>query len=189
MGGGKLEDVTLSLSSVWRQRKVATKNLESSIIEDFGRNMPPHIVLHWDGKVIVYEKEVTDDKPKQFFAAPSINPPDGAIMAETLIDVLDSWEFFKENVIGICWDITASNTGKNKGAATLFESSLGKALLWLDITSENADEAVSRSTTGPEDHLFKQFKKSFDLIPKDNLIHWPMPRYRFFDQIAISVRD
>ena len=71
------------------------------------------------------------DKPDQFFAVPSINPADGATMAETLIDVLECWENPKENTIGTCWDTTASNTGKNKGAATLFESSLGKALLWF----------------------------------------------------------
>ena len=107
MGGGKLEDVILSLTSVWYQRKVAIKNLGISIIEDFRRNLHPHIVLHWDGKVIVYEKEVTDvkgsfpglDKPDEFFAAPSIHPPNGATMAETLINVLESWKIPRKNII------------------------------------------------------------------------------------------
>ena len=69
------------------------------------------------------------DKRDQFFAAPSITPPDGATMAEILIDVLESWEIPKENIIGTCWNTTAYNTGKTRVAATLFESSLGKALL------------------------------------------------------------
>ena len=94
MGGGDLKDVTLLTSSAWRHRKDVVKELGDGIIEDFKQNMPPHIVLHWDGKVIVYEKQETDDrlcvkgsfpgieKADQFFAAPAIDPPDGTAMKD-----------------------------------------------------------------------------------------------------------
>lgn len=62
MGGGDLENVTLSVSSAWRHRTHAVQQREVEIIAAFQENMPPHVVLHWDGKVIVYEKDKTDDR-------------------------------------------------------------------------------------------------------------------------------
>lgn len=62
MGGGNLEDVTLSVSSAWRQRTKAIKKREGEIMADFKEHMPSHIVIHWDGKVIQYDKGDSDDR-------------------------------------------------------------------------------------------------------------------------------
>jgi hypothetical protein len=43
---------------------------------------------------------------------------------------IDEWKN-KENVIGMCFDTTVSNTGRLAGAAHLIEERLSKELLWL----------------------------------------------------------
>ena len=38
------------------------------------------------------------------------------------------WNIPRENVVGMCWDMTASNMGHYKGSAILFEQELDRAL-------------------------------------------------------------
>lgn len=62
MGGGSLNDVTLSTSSAWRERDKAVSDGGSKILEEFIANVPEHIVLHWDGKIIHYEDGDPDER-------------------------------------------------------------------------------------------------------------------------------
>ena len=107
--------------------------------------MPEFLIMHWDGKVIKYEnRHETDDRLAvvasfrtqdmiryQFLAAPLIPDSTGNSMRLALQDTLNEWEIPGDNIIGMSWDTTSSNTGKNLGSATLFEQDVGHRLLWL----------------------------------------------------------
>ena len=54
MGGRSLKDVTLSISSAFRERDKAVSGGGDKILKEFITNAPEFIVLHWDGKVIHY---------------------------------------------------------------------------------------------------------------------------------------
>ena len=120
------------------------KDSEGLIKRDFVSNMPRFLVVHWDGKVIKYEKKhETDERlaivasiPRpgnhhQFLAAPRMPNGTGASMRAALIETLRVWEIPHDRVIGMSWDTTSSNTGQHAGSATLFESELQRAVLWL----------------------------------------------------------
>ena len=62
MGGGSLDETTISTSSAWRERSTATSNRTKEIVSDFCDTIPRFIVLHWDGKIIHYENEDPDDR-------------------------------------------------------------------------------------------------------------------------------
>ena len=143
MGGEKLQKCSLSASTSLRQRTRAVAEAESKIMKDFKHDMPVNIVLHWDGKVIKYEnRKETDERlaiiisspvldHSQFLAAPLIPDGTGASMKDALLTTLQVWEIPHENIIGMCWDTTASNTGRQQGSATLFKQELNRHILWL----------------------------------------------------------
>lgn len=62
MGGGSLDDATVSTSSAWRERTSATSTRTKEIKAAFGASVPRYIVLHWDGKIIHYQTEEPDDR-------------------------------------------------------------------------------------------------------------------------------
>ena len=105
--------------------------------------MPSHIVVHWDGKVIKYENRKESDErlaivlssPQldchtQFLAAPRIPNGTGASMKDDLMTTLNVWDIPANNIIGMCWETMASNTGRCQGFATLFEKELGRGIMW-----------------------------------------------------------
>ena len=57
MGGGDLSECSLSTSTSVRHRSSMLKDSEGLIKRDFVSNMPRFLVVHWDGKVIKYEKK------------------------------------------------------------------------------------------------------------------------------------
>ena len=49
------------------------------------------------------------------------------------------WRYVQSNVIGMIWDTTASNTGRVKGSALLFEEAVGQAILWIACSHHVAE--------------------------------------------------
>ena len=111
----------------------------------------------------------------------------------------------EDHIIGHCWDTTASNTGKNIGAAKLLDNALGRANLWFACrrhASErhivHANEAVAGKTKSPEEELFKRFKAYFKFIDTDpnklQSFPWESDQislygpYRFTTERALEVK-
>ncbi len=95
------------------------------------------------------------EQPDQFFAAPPIHPPDGLTMSNAVVETIQAWGIQKSSIIGTSWDTTSSNTGKNRGSATLFENEMGRSLLWLacrhhigELHIQHADEKVRGPSKG-----------------------------------------
>ena len=173
LGGGNLKDVTLSKTSAKRHRKSELESRETDIKEELLDNLPRCLELHWDGKIIKYSSLPEEDRlcikvsfpgserSDQFLAAPLINSPDGKTMALTIVKTLDNWDIPIDNIIAMCWDTTASNTGVRKGSATLFEKYIKKAILWLgckhhigEVHISHVNIRVRGPTKGPTDPMF-----------------------------------
>ena len=80
------------------------------------------------------------DRRTQFLSAPHIPDGTSGSMRDTLMATIQVWNIPRENVVGMCWDMTVSNMGHYKGSATLFEQELDRALqcgLPADTTLES----------------------------------------------------
>lgn len=76
-------------------------------------------------------------------------------MADTIMSIIDKWQIPPENIIGISWDTTTSNTGVHKGSATRVEVFLKHACLWLacrhhtgELHIKHVDIRIRGETTG-----------------------------------------
>ena len=148
-GGASLKDATISKSSSHRHRLAHVNSSYNNIVRDFKEHMPPHIVIHWDGKQISYaHQKKTDerlavvgsfpgaDRPAQFLGAPQVKNGSGSSIRDATKATLEEWCIQGPNIIGLSWDTTSANTGPAKGAATLLERDLGSARLWLASRQE-----------------------------------------------------
>ena len=80
------------------------------------------------------------------------------------------------------FDITASNTGQWKGSVSRFEKNVGRFLLWLpcrhhipELHIKHSHEVLLGPSKGPQDHLFKRFKKIFGTIVTTDQSVWIWP--------------
>ena len=142
-------------------------------------------ILHYDGKIV---KEFTDGKTlEQDRLAVSIScegensllciPPclngTGECQSEKIIEQLESYDF-KEDVVGLVFDTTASNTGREKGVNTKLNEYCGKNILHLacrhhvyECHIKNVSK-IFRATCGPDHPLFKKLKEQFNDIDIDS---------------------
>ena len=95
---------------------------------------------------------------------------------------LKHWTGLLEKDEAVVFDTTASNAGVRQGCVFLFEKIVQRAVLWLacqhhtsELFIKNANIEVRGPTTGPEDVLFKLFKKKFNLIDTTHLEGWIWP--------------
>ena len=94
-------------------------------------------------------------------------------MAETNVASLAEWGI-KEQVIGMCFDTTSSNTGIHAGACTLTEKLLQKELLYLacrhqilEIIVPDVFKCCFGLTSGPDVLIFKRFKEHWNFINQE----------------------
>ena len=144
LGKGNVHDFILSRSSVWRQRITGEKEAADQVFHKFKsllESTDEHIILQWDGKKVAYSSGEIHDRlcillhtlpsgRTQFVGAPRMPDGTGAAQCEACIRYADLWNV-QSNVIGMIWDTTASNTGRVKGSALLFEEAVGHAILWI----------------------------------------------------------
>ena len=84
--------------------------------------------------------------------------------------MLDDWEM-PENCVAICFDTTASSTGKFNGACKLLEALLVRSLLWtacrhheLEVILANVFKCILGSSTCPQIQLFKRLKDNWQSV-------------------------
>ena len=102
--------------------------------------------------------------------------------------LLESWGA-GINTVGMCFDTTASNTGRFSGACALLESLLRRPLLWMACRhhmfelAEVFTKCIGPST-GPDILLFKHFRSSWSKLhhqPQDArpVVEAPLDILRF----------
>jgi len=152
--GHDVSTMTLSRSSI---RRSYYRNCENQATEEqeFIRSKP--LLLHWDGKLpdITGSKEtvdriavlVTDGGEDVLLGVPKIGCGTGKHQAEACLATLDEWGI-RQQVYGIVFDTTASNTGLKNGACTFIEQSLEHELVWV-ACRHHVMELVLASVFGP----------------------------------------
>ena len=145
-GGGDINDTSLSISTIWRQRRSEVTASAIDIrnnVKKYALSVTDHdfVVLHFDGKIIQYISGECDDRlaicisvpnyiSGQFLASPAIPRGTGLLMANCLNKTVSDFELTSK-IEAFVFDTTASNTGVWSGSVTLYEKMLKKAVLWL----------------------------------------------------------
>ena len=80
--------------------------------------------------ICVYISGADADKIMKLLGVPEVNSGTGHQQKEAVTDMLKKWDIF-EQIIGIVYDTTSSNTGSESGACKLLEDYMERAILWL----------------------------------------------------------
>ena len=95
---------------------------------------------------------------------PAVSDGTGLSQAQAAVAALEEWDA-ADSVVGLCYDTTASNTGRAKGAVIRLEDMLDRKLLHLECrhhVMELVVKAVTTTlfgkTTGPTDSKFEELK-------------------------------
>ena len=129
-----LDQVTISKSTIRRKRIIYRDQISDEAYEEFQVNMPEHCILHWDSKAladmdgVLHEIEaVTTSGWPQYTEGKMIcavemvdengeNTSKGEHQAEVVWSNAEQWNIIPRTR-AMCFDTTASNAGRIKGAA------------------------------------------------------------------------
>ena len=118
--GHKSHEVVLSTSTVWRKRAAHRETAYFKLKESFNSQGP--FIIHWDGKMLpdimgtgaIVDRLailVTGNGVDQLLGVPAISTSTGKNQATAVVNCIHEWNL--EHVSkGICFDTTASNTGR-----------------------------------------------------------------------------
>lgn len=195
-GGADINDCSLSVSTVYRQRKKTVTSQAENIkrnIKAFGKEQSDtFVVMHWDGKIIQLLDGTIEDRlavaisspneiPGQFLASPIIPDGTGLSMANAVHQIGEEYGLNKK-AEAMVFDTTASNTGQYQGSVTRYEVLVGRALFWLacrhhiaELHVKHANELLRGPSDGPDDKLFKKFKEVFPTLSIDERMLWVWP--------------
>ena len=189
--GCSTSTVVLSKSTVHRQRQQRRKVTALEIKTTY---VPSTSVVHWDGKLIPDLCHTTtsvsdrlaillsslDDGNVKLLGVPKLSSGSGQAAANAVVDNLKTWSC-ESQVIGMCFDTTAANTGKVKGACKLLEVALGRNLLWLacrhhmfEVLLADVFTACQGPSTGPEIAIFKLLRDNWSKIHHESKHIFPM---------------
>ena len=170
-----------SKSTVHRCRQNLRKEAAQHIKESYEATTS---VVHWDGKLIpdvIGSASLIDrlpvlvtsavDSDTKLLGVPALLSGTGKDTAAAVLQQLQSWHC-ESFIIGMCFDTTASNTGRHSGACQLLENALNRNLLWLacrhhmhEILLSDMFAVCFGPSSGPEVTFFKRFRENWDKLP------------------------
>ena len=163
------------------QRKSECISVATEDMATFSMNAP--FLLHWDGKLL---PNIVDGKDKvdriailissggieKLLAVPMIPRGTGKAQAEVCLKTLDEWGL-KNQLRGLVFDTTASNTGLVSGACTLIEEAVNRPLLWVacrhhiyEVILADVFTHVLGASSGPDIPVFKRLRSQWPSIDK-----------------------
>lgn len=105
---------------------------------------------------------------EQLLGVPKLPSGTGDAQAAAVIRCLEEWGV-TDRVVALCFDTTASNTGRHSGACILIERALEKDLLYMACRHHMMELVIGAAfektvgtvtaSTGPDILLFKRFKE------------------------------
>lgn len=166
------DDYNISYSSIRRARQKSRQKFSENLKKELHTNK--HLTVHWDGKLLedITGNETVDRLPifvsgsgeDQLLGVPKIDKGTGKDMANAVVQKVTEWNII-DKVKGLCFDTTASNTGRKNGACVLIEQIMEKDLLWypcrhhiLEIILESVVSPALQASSGPDLPLFKRFR-------------------------------
>ena len=184
----------LSKSTIHRRRQRCRSESARQIKQNY---TAAKCVVHWDGKTLpdvsgdpmeendrlaVLASSLIDGKTK-LLSIPKLPSGTGQITADAVFEIVKSWDLdthvIDTHVIGMCFDTTASNTGRIHGACVLLEQLIGRNLLWMacrhhifEVLLSDVFTICLGPSTGPEILFFKRLRDHWGKLqhrPKQQL--------------------
>jgi hypothetical protein len=142
--GVDLDRNSLSRSTVRRKRLASRSVIDTTIREEFHNTEKPPLVLHSDGKIMQDSTNMQVSKAKvdrvavavtghsveKILGIAKIKTGTGKEQANAMMQLLSLWELAND-IVGMSFDTTATNTGAKNGACILLQNQLHKNLLNL----------------------------------------------------------
>ena len=180
--GHNIDDLVINRSSIHEYRKILRKNISERVKTHFCGNLPNFAIVHWDGKLLSANNNtdhrverlpivVTSENLEQLIAVPKLERSTGREQAMSVCNALQDWGL-PTIVEAICFDTTASNTGRFNGACVLIEMTLEKNLLYLPcrhhifelVLRAVFDTKMKQVTNSPDIPMFKKIKENWSTI-------------------------
>ena len=181
--GVDIKDTNISFATAAKKAKKVRIETEKEVLHSF---VPPdHVVVHWDGKVLklkagakaehicVYISGADASKVTKLLGVPEVDSGSGQKQKEAAVEMLIKWNIF-EQIVGLVFDTTSSNTGSEIGACKLLEDYLEKAVLWLacrhhiyELHIKHVVEAVTGMTKDPGVKSFRRLKSEWNSLRID----------------------
>ena len=134
--GAPIEKFSISVTTFHRARTDYRETHYNETKENFKPDVP--LVVHWDGKMIANIEGsgnverlsvlVTGRGVEKLLGVPKLPDSKGEAIATAVVASLHEWDASNliNNLCGMSFDTTASNTGSEKGACNLLEEKLEK---------------------------------------------------------------
>ena len=185
--GADPTDIILNRTSIRERRQVLREERIREFREHFTFPEGSIFEVHWDGKLLPslewgHEKVdrlaiiITFDGKEQLMGVLETGGS-GLEMAQAVHGTLIDWGI-DSKVNAMCFDTTASNTGRKKGVCPRLEKILGRELLHLacrhhvfETVLRGVFEAMMGPNSSLDTPLFKRFKDSWSTIDRMKTDH------------------
>ena len=175
--GVDVNQLTLSRFSVMDARNKSRELLAGSVRQNFQPMVP--LVAHFDGKLLPNQDRTKSERlaivvsglgVEKLLGIPTIPVGTGQLMGQKIFECIQEWSGVEQNLAGLCFDTTASNTGVHTGAITIVQSFFSRRLLFLACRHHMLELYAAAvfnaffSSSGPEIELFSRFKSHWNFI-------------------------
>ena len=138
---GDVNDFCLSRSTTYRARIANRLQISDEIFQEIRKAPSQNLTLHWDGKLtkdcfgnkheapFVLVSETSTYKEDKLLGVQRLGKASRTAQADASYHFLEVW-ILKQRVKALVFDITASNTGWNNGAAKCLEKLLDKKVFF-----------------------------------------------------------
>ena len=188
LSGGNVGEYVVSKSSFLRAIDHVINSEAEKIrqyIKDLANSSHKLVSVHFDGKIVkeyTGNISLTQDRlsvlvkvngKTELLGIPSINSWTGEQQFNAIYDLLENYSLTNQ-VQCICFDTTATNTGRLQGVNTRMSEKLGRPLLLLACRHYILERHIthfckmypSSKSTGPDNQLFKKIKSVWNDLEK-----------------------
>lgn len=182
--GQNPSNFVLSKESIRKCRMLRREKLYMEIKNMFGE--VENFVVHWDSKACLNAKGEKDEKlsiavsydgKTKILDSPIIPDKRGKTQADAVLHALEEWGI-KDNVVGMCYDTTRSNTGLNIGACINIQNQMLKNVLHLPCRHHIMEliigsafqtcKSLEENTVSEDISIFKDFKGMWKTIDRNH---------------------
>ncbi|KAL4144007.1 hypothetical protein QTP88_006252 [Uroleucon formosanum] len=180
-----VNELVINRTSIRRSCLCFRKERAENIRNKYKLSIDDSVTIHWDGNLLpsLIEKHNVDRLPivascngkEQLLGVPALDTGTGADQANAIFQTLEDW-CITDNIQALCYDTTASNTGRIKGACILLEQLLQPNILYVpcrhhiyEIVSRSVfDVKFGKTTSGPDVPIFKRFQQFWSNVNTKN---------------------
>ena len=181
--GVDLDKTNINQTTAWRKGKEVRLEKAKDIIASY--TCPDKVVVHWDGKtfklrgrieskrVCIFISGVDEEKTRKLLGIPETESGRGVDEFEMVKEYLVKWKV-KEQIVGMVFDTTASNSGEHSGACRYLEVWVDTPILWLacrrhvaELHIGSAMKVIMGTTKDPGVALFRRLRDQWRDIKID----------------------